>query len=77
MGQERAHAEFIGQGESLLIVGLGLRDIRRLTPRRNVTQKAQGIRLVTTFLVSTGERHRTFGEVVCRLQAAGQHMRLP
>jgi hypothetical protein len=27
VGLERAHAEFVGQGEGLLVVGFGLRDI--------------------------------------------------
>ena len=45
--------------------------------RRNVTEEAQGIRLVAAFLVRTGERQRLLGEGVRLLQAAGQQLRLP
>ena len=58
-------------------MGFGRRDLRRLAPRRNVAEEAQGIRLVAPFLVLTGERQRTLGEGVRLLQAAGQQMRLP
>ncbi len=67
---QRAHAEFPGQGEGVLIVGLGRLDLRRLAPCCDVAEKAQGIRLVTTFLAFTGERQRTLGEGVRLLQAA-------
>ena len=73
----RAHAEFLGQGEGLLVVGLGLLDLRGLAPRRDLTEEAQGIRLVAPFLVLTGKRQRTLGEGVRLLQAASQHLRLP
>jgi hypothetical protein len=62
MRRQRAHAEFHGQGEGVLIVGLGQRDIRRLAPCGDVAEQAQGIYLVTTFLLLTGERQRTLGE---------------
>ena len=77
VGHERAHAELLGQGEGLAVVGFGLIALRRLAPRRNVAEEAQGIRLVTSFLVRTGERQRTLGEGVRLLQAAGQQLRLP
>ena len=53
---ERAHAEFFGQGEGLVVVGCSLRDIRGLAPRRNLAQEAQGIRLVAASLMRTGMR---------------------
>ena len=74
---ERAHAELVGQGEGLLVVVFGRVALRRLTPRRNVAEEAQGIRLVAPFLVLMGERQRTLGEGVRLLQAAGQQLRLP
>ena len=58
VGLERAHAEFLGQGEGLLVVGFGRLDLRGLALRRNVAEEAQGIRLVAPFLVLTGERQR-------------------
>ena len=72
VGLERAHAEFVGQGEGLLVVGFGQLDLRGLAPRGNLAEEAQGIRLVATFLVRTGERQRTLGEGVRLLQAASQ-----
>ena len=77
VGLERAHAEFLGQGEGLAVVIFSLIALRRLAPRRDLAQEAQGIRLVAAFLALTGERQRALGEGVCLLQAAGQHLRLP
>ena len=74
---ERAHAEFLGQGEGLAVVGFGLRALWGLAPRRNVAEEAQGIRLVAPFLVLTGKRQRPLGKGVRLLQAASQHLRLP
>ena len=76
MGLERAHAEFLGQGEGLLIVGLGLLDIRRLAPRCSVAEEAQGIRLVATFLVRTGMRQCMLGKGV-RIPPSGQSVAVP
>jgi hypothetical protein len=35
VGHKRAHAEFLGEGEGLLVVGFGLLALRWLTLRRN------------------------------------------
>jgi hypothetical protein len=35
VGNKRAHAEFLGEGEGLLVVGFGLMALRWLTLRRN------------------------------------------
>ena len=40
MGLERAHAELIGQGQGLAVVGFGQPALRRLAPRRNVAEEA-------------------------------------
>ena len=77
MRLERAHAEFLGQGEGLVVVGFSLRTLGGIAPRRNVAEEAQGIRLVAAFLVLTGMRQRTLGEGMRLLQAAGQQLRLP
>jgi hypothetical protein len=68
VGLERAHAEFLGQGESLAVVGGGLIDVWGSAPRCNLAEEAQGIRLVATFLVLMGERQRALGESVRLLQ---------
>ncbi len=74
---ERAHAELVSQSAGLLVVGFGLYALRRLAPRRNVAEKAQGVRLAAPLLVLTGERQRMLGEGVRLLQAASQQLRLP
>ena len=56
VGLERTHAEVVGQGQGLLVGGLGRRTVRGLPMRCNVTEEAQGIRLVTALLVRIGER---------------------
>ena len=58
---ERAHAKFLGQGECLTVMSDGLLALRRLASRRNVAEEAQGIRLMTPFLVPTGERQCALG----------------
>jgi hypothetical protein len=77
VGLERTHAEFVGQGEGLAVVGYGLIACRRLTLRCNLAQEAQGIRLVAAFLVRTGEYQCLLGEGLRLLQAASEHLRLP
>src|SRR5262245_31478745 len=76
VGLERAHTELLGQGEGLPIVGLGQLGLRRIMPRRNLTEKAESIRLVTALLVVMGMRSHTLGEGVCLLCAAREQMRL-
>jgi hypothetical protein len=58
-------------------MGCGLIALWRLTPHRNLTQEAPGIRLVAPLLVHTGQCQRVLGEGVCLLQAAGQRLHLP
>jgi hypothetical protein len=77
VGLERAHAEFLGQGQGLPVVGFGRLAFRSLAPRRNIAEEAQGIRLVTMFLALTGICQYTLGEGVRLLQMAGQQLRLP
>jgi hypothetical protein len=43
-------------------VGFGLIALRGITPRRNVAEEAQSMRLVTPFLVLTGKRQRMLGK---------------
>ena len=72
VGLERAHAEFGGQGEGLLVVISGLRDLRSIATSGDLPKEAQGIRLVAAFLVRTGMRQRPLSEGVRLLQATGQ-----
>jgi len=74
---ERAHAEFLGQGQGLAVAGFGLLTLWGIAMCGNVAEEVQGIRLVAAFLVLVGERQRPCSEGVRLLQAAGQQMRLP
>ena len=62
VGLERTHPQLLGQGEGLVVVIFGRLDLQGLAPRRHVAEEAQGIRLIPTFLVRTGERQRPLGE---------------
>src|SRR5262245_57035108 len=75
MSPERAHAQLLAQGERLAVVGFSLIALRKITPRRNVAEEAQGIRLVAAFLVLMGMRQRLLGKDLRLLQAACQHLR--
>ena len=77
MSLERPHAQLHGQGEGLLVVFSSLLTRWGLAPRRNVTEEAQSIRLVTPFLSLTGLCQYSLGEGVRRLQKAGQQLPLP
>src|SRR5262245_572814 len=70
MRLQGAHAEFFSQGKGLLVVGFGQRALRRLAARRDLAEEAQGIYLITPFLLSTGERQRTFSEGLRLFQTA-------
>jgi hypothetical protein len=71
VGLERAHAEFDGQGEGLLLGGFSVLAVQGSVPRRNLAEEMQGIRLVATFLVRTDERQRPLSKALRLLQAAG------
>src|SRR5262249_11515214 len=77
MGLERAHTQCLGQGQGLPVVGCGRLDMRRLAPRRNLAEEAQGIRLESPMLVRTGECQGPLSEGVTLFEAAGQHLRFP
>ena len=77
VGLERAHAQFLGQGEGLAVVGFGLSlsgGSRRaaISPRRR-----RAYAWWPRSWCCTGKRQRTLGEGVRLLQAAGQQLRLP
>src|SRR5262247_1065897 len=76
MGLERAHAEFLSQGEGLVVAGYGGLALWVIAPGRNVAQEAQGICLMAASLILTGEHQGTLSTGVRLLQVALQHMRL-
>ena len=55
VGLERAHAQLLGQGQSLLVVGFGLRGIRRVSVGLDNTKLVQRERLVGTLFVLPGQ----------------------
>ena len=74
VGLEWAHAQFLGQGEGLLVVGFGGRDVQWVTTHGNLTEEVQGICLVTSLLVLTGNSQCALGEGARLLQVANQHL---
>ena len=52
---ERAHAEFFGEGESLAIVVFRLPDIKGIFARRDLAEEQKSVRLVSSLFVLTGE----------------------
>ena len=77
VGLERAHAEFLGQGEGLVVVSL--RPARPPGARAAPQCRRGGAGHTPRWPRSwccTGERQRPLGEGVRLLQAAGQQLRL-
>ena len=58
VGHERAHAEFLGQGQGLLVVGFGLRDIGRDGVGMDDAKLVQRKRLVPACLLLPGQVER-------------------
>ena len=52
---ERAHAQLLGQGQGLPVVGFGPLALWRLSLGRNLAQESQGVGFVAPFLMRTGE----------------------
>jgi hypothetical protein len=77
VGLERAHAEFLGEGEGLEEIVCCEFGLQGIMSCRHVAEEAQGIGLVATFLVRTGKLQRLLGEGLRLLQMARQHLCLP
>ena len=58
MGHERAHAEFFGQSQGLLVVGFGLCGIGGIGVGMDDAKLVQGTRLVAAFLELPGQVER-------------------
>ena len=69
-GRVGVDAEFVGQGEGLAVVIFGGLDLRGFTPRRNLAEEAQGIRLAPSLLMLKDARQCALSEGMCVLQAA-------
>ena len=55
MRDERAHAEFFSEGESLAIVVFRLPDIKGIFARRDLAEEPKSVRLVSSLFVPPGE----------------------
>src|SRR5215510_320260 len=55
MGQERAHAEFVGQGHSLTVIVCSRLGHRRMALRSDVAEEPEGPCLMSPFLVLTAD----------------------
>ena len=55
VGHERAHAQCLSQGQGLLVVDFRQCGLWWLAPRRNLTEKPEGIGFMAPFLVRPGE----------------------
>ena len=77
VGLERAHAEFFGQGEGLVVVGFGLRDVRGSRCAAISPRSRRAYAWLPRSLWLTGERQRPLGEGTCFLQVASQQIALP
>ena len=75
VGQERAHAQLLGQGYGLLVGGCGRLDLRGSALRGDLAEEPQGLGLVGPLLGVAGACQGTLGKLVCLLQAAGQEIR--
>src|SRR5690348_12036332 len=64
VGLEWAHAQLVGEGEGLAVVGFGLIAHPRLTLCCNLTEEAQGIGFVAPLLTRTDKIENVPGEVV-------------
>src|SRR5262245_61189465 len=72
MRNERSHAEFFSEGESLAIVVFRLPDIRRIFARCDLAEQPKNVRLVSSLFVLTGEIKRASGVYDCVLNAPRQ-----
>ena len=71
MGLERAHAEFLGQGEGLAVVRFGQCALQGIAMRCNIAEEPQGPRLASPLLVRVGEIKGTIGQRDRILYATG------
>ena len=69
---ERAHAEFLGQGQGLLVVGFGLRGIGGVGVGMDDAKLVQRERLVPAFLLLPGQVKRLAGVLPGLLAASRQ-----
>ena len=72
VGHEWTHAEFVGQGQGLLVVGFGLRGIGGIGVGMDDAKLVQRERLVPAFLLLPGQVERLAGVLPGLLAASRQ-----
>src|SRR5262245_37238528 len=77
VGHEWAHTQFVSQGEGLPKGGFSWLNLWRITMRRDLAEEAQGIRLVTPFMVRMAECQCPLSERMILLQTTSQGLRFP
>src|SRR5215510_12651756 len=75
VGLERAHAEFLGQGKGLPVVGFGPLAWRRPLGR-DLAKESQGVGFVAPFLMRPGELQRALRLGIRFVQTASEEIRL-
>ena len=75
-GLKGTHAQFLGQGERLLVVRFGLLSLRRLSLRCNLAKEPQGIGFVAPFLMGPGELQGTLRLGAASSSRPAQQIRL-
>jgi hypothetical protein len=76
VGLERAHAQLIGQGQGLPVVGFGLFGVRQLAMHRDVAEEPQGVGFVAPFFMGPGELKGALRLGASFVQPAGEQIRL-
>jgi hypothetical protein len=66
MDLKRTHAEFVGQGEDLLVVGFGLLDVWGIAVHSNVAEAPKRIGLIAYCFLRSAYFERTHG-ILCNL----------
>src|SRR5262249_26903539 len=76
VGPEWTHAQFLGQGEGLLVVGFSLCNLWGLTLCRDLAEEPQGVGFMAPFLMRPRELQGPLRLGIRLIQAAGQQIRL-
>jgi hypothetical protein len=77
VGYERAHAQRRGQGEGLLVVRFGGRDVRRVTTHGDLAEQPQGPCLIAPHFAVVGVREHPLGQLVGFLHTPNAEISLP
>ena len=76
MRLQRAHAQFLGEGEGLTVVGGGLVEVWGLATHGALAEESQRMHLVAASCVGAGELKETFGERTRLVHAADEEQGL-